>query len=500
MTPELWAEIRRLARVEKLSQRQIAERFHLNRRTIRRALRSAHAPTSPSRSRPSVLDKFQKDIQELLEATPRITAVRMLEDLRRRGYPGQLTVLRQRLKSLRESRTGPAFVRRLFHPGEAAEVDWANCGSIPVGGRSRRLCCFVMVLCYSRMIWLQFTLSEALEEFLRCHQEAFAFFGGVPRKCLYDNLRSVVLAHEGSTVRFNPRFMDFAGYCLLEPVACNRAAGWEKGRVERAIQYVRSNFLLGRTFRSLDEVNRSAFQWRDQIANLRIHKTTGRRPVDLWGDDRARLLALPDAPYDTRILRSVRVTPDCRVSFENNTYSVPPRHVGQWATLRASPDEVFVYDGPSLVARHRRSYETHQDILDPDHAREVLSRKRRGSVQTLQRLFLALGPEAKDYLAGLVKSELSVERHLQRILDLAATYGHTEVMGAIIRALSYRAFGSDYVENIILVERRRRREGQKTPLRIARKDLAAIDLPPQQLDHYDALLPPDIDVSTEPEA
>ncbi len=487
MTPETWAEIRRLFHVEKLSQREIARSLRINRRTIKRALLHDHAPPSPIRKRPTILDPFEKDVKELLAQTPRITAVRMREELERRGFKGKITVVKDRLVEIREKRANEAYVRRLFHPGEAAEVDWASCGSIEVASRKRRVSAFVMVLSYSRMIYLEFTLSEGLEEFLRCHQNAFNFFGGCPRKCLYDNLRCAVLAHHGPDVRWNPRFMDFAGHYLYKPVACNKAAGWEKGRVERAIQYIRSNFLLGRSFRSLDELNGEARTWRDEKANCRVHKTTGKRPIDLFTDDRARLLALPEVTYDTRILRSVRITPDCRATFENNTYSVPPKYVGQNLTLRASPTEVCLYDGPSLVARHHRSYDTHQDMLDADHARAVLDRKRRASGQTLQRLFLALAPEAKDYLSGLVKSELSVERHLQRILDLVATYDKAEVMGAILRALKFGAFGSDYVENIILSERRTRREGQKTQLQIKRKDLAEIDLPEQSLDHYDDL-------------
>jgi len=487
MTPETWAEIRRLYHVEKLSQREIARSLKINRRTIRRALKHDHAPPSPARKRASILDPFEMDVKELLAQTPRITAVRMLEELERRGFKGKISIVKDRLVEIRAKRENEAYVRRLFHPGEAAEVDWANCGTIEVGGRKRRVSAFVMVLAFSRMVYLEFTLSEGMEEFLRCHQNAFNFFSGCPRKCLYDNLRCAVLAHHGPDVRWNPRFMDFAGHFLYKPVACNRAAGWEKGRVERTIQYIRSNFLLGRTFRSLDELNASAREWRDEKANRRVHKTTGKRPIDLFTDDRARLLALPDVTYDTRILRSVRITPDCRATFENNTYSVPPKYVGQNLTLRASPTEVCLYDGPSLVARHHRSYEMHQDILDADHAKAVLDRKRRASGQTLQRLFLALAPEAKECFSGLVKSELSVDRHLKRILDLVATYGKAEVMGAILRAIKFGAFDSDYVENIILSERRTRREGQKTQLQIKRKDLAEIDLPAQGLDHYDDL-------------
>lgn len=463
----------------------------VDRGTVRRALKREHVPTQPSRVRGSILDAFKKDVDELLAETPGLTAVRLREELQRRGFEGKITAVRMFLAKLRERRQRDAFLRRVFHPGEAAEVDWMKCGSIEVAGRLRTISAFVMTLCYSRMIYLEFTISEAFEEFLRCHTNAFGFFQGVPRKILSDNLKSVVLSHIGPDVRLNPRFVDFAGHYFFKPVACNPRAGWEKGRVERANRYIRDNFLLGRKFRGLEEMNALAVQWRDETANKRIHKTTGKRPLDLFNDDRARLLALPEAAYDTRILRSVRVTPDGRVSFEVNTYSVPPRHVDQWGTLRASPTEVCVYDGPSLIARHRRTFETHHDVLDADHGKVILARKRRGSAQTLQRLFLALAPEAKPYLSGLVKTELVVERHLRRILDLVATYGRAEVLGAIQRALQYGAYGSDYIENIVLTQRRRRREGQRTSLQIARKDLAEIDLPEQGLDHYDRLLNPE---------
>jgi transposase len=488
VTPEMWAEIRRLALVEKLSQREIARRLDLNWRTVKTALSLATAPMGPTRKRVSILAPYEKDMAEILAATPRMTAVRMTEELQRRGYTGKTTVVRDRLVELRGARPAQAYLRRHFHAGEAAEVDWAQCGSINLGGRARRLSAFVITLNFSRMLYLEFTVSEAMEEFLRCHQNAFSCFGGVPRKCLYDNLKTVVLSHVGADVRFNPRFVDFAGHYLFKPVACNPASGWEKGRVERSIQYIRSNFLLGRDFRSLEEINCAAATWRDETANRRIHKTTGKRPIDLFAEEKANLLALPAGSYDTRILRSCRVTPDCRVTFENNTYSIPPKYVGRWLTLRASPSEVFVYDGAALVVQHRRSDATHQDILLPEHVQAVLDQKRRATGQTLQRLFLALGPEAQPYFSGLVKSELSVERHLQRILDLVATYGRTEVMGAIAHALRHAAFGADCVENIVASERRRRNEEQRTPLRIERKDLADFDLPEQSLDHFDELL------------
>ncbi len=254
MTPETWAEIRRLYHVEKLSQREIARSLKINRRTIRRALRHDHAPPSPARKRASILDPFEKDVKELLAQTPRITAVRMLEELERRGFKGKISIVKDRLVEIRAKRESEAYVRRLFHPGEAAEVDWASCGTIEVGGRKRRVSAFVMVLAFSRMVYLEFTLSEGMEEFLRCHQNAFTFFGGCPRKCLYDNLRCAVLAHHGPDVRWNPRFMDFAGHFLYKPVACNRAAGWEKTWV--------SSYTSSCTFALRSLWTRSLYAWR----------------------------------------------------------------------------------------------------------------------------------------------------------------------------------------------------------------------------------------------
>lgn len=490
MTPETWAEIRRLALVEKVSRREIARRLGLNRGTVDRALASPHSPGNPTRRRPSQLDPYEKNVSDLLEGTPRMTAVRVLEELRKQGFQGGVTIVKELVARMRGRRASTPYLRRMFHPGEAAEVDWAKCGTIELGGRLRRLSAFVMTLNYSRMLYLEFTVSEEMEEFLRCHQNAFALFGGCPRRCLYDNLKTVVLAHRGDDIRFNPRFVDFAGHYLFQPVACNPAAGWEKGRVERSIQYIRSSFLLGRAFRTLEEINSAAITWRDETANRRVHKTTGKPPIELFAEEKASLLALPEGTYDTRILRSCRVTPDCRVVFENNTYSVPPKHVGRSLTLRASPSEVVMYDGTDVVAQHPRSWGSHEDVIDRDHVQAVLIQKRRATGQTHQRLFLALGPEAKLYMSGLVKSELSVDRHVQRILDLVATYGRAEVMGAVAKALEHGAYGADYVENILLTERRRRNEQQITPLQITRQDLAEIDLPEQNLDHYDDLLGP----------
>jgi len=186
MTPEIWAEIRRLFHVEKISGREIAEQLRVDRKTVYRALKHDHAPPPPSRARPSLLDSFQKDIDEILAQTPRITAVRLQEELERRGFAGKYTIVRTFLAARREEHQKEAFVRRVFHPGEAAEVDWMKCGSLSVEGRLRHISAFVMTLCYSRMIYLEFCFSEAFEEFLRCHVNAFAFFGGCARKIFYD--------------------------------------------------------------------------------------------------------------------------------------------------------------------------------------------------------------------------------------------------------------------------------------------------------------------------
>lgn len=466
MTAEVWSEIRRLRLVDKLPIAQIAEHLRLDRKTVRKALLQEVFQPRQSPRRPSLLDPYKTFIQQRLEKYPKLSAPRLLEELSAQGYPGGVSILKDYLREIRPSRVG-AYLPLKFAPGESAQVDWASCGTISVGKHTRRLSCFVMVLSYSRLLYFEFTVSEQLEEFLRCHVNAFRFFGGHPPEIVYDNLKSVVLQRAAGEVQFNPRFMAFAGFYTFKPVPCRRRAPQEKGRVESGVGYLKNAFLMGREFGHFDQVNPAAFEWRDQVANRRLHGSTHQRPVDAFEEERSLLIPLPEKVYDTSVTVPVKATTTFRVHFESNTYSVPPAFAGRRLTLKATPTEVRVYDQAHLLVTHPRSFDRAGDFEKPEHARALLESRSRARRERSVADFLALGGPAENYLGGLVHAQIHLYHHLARILILVDTYGVHEVLQALRTALTYQAFGASYVENIIHQRRLQQAMPPPQPLNLA---------------------------------
>lgn len=489
MDKDLWAEIRYLHGSGKLSVRALARRMGISRRTVRRALASAEGPAR-SGARPgraSKLEAYRPEIERLLGDYPGISGVRIFEELVKRGYTGGRTILKECLQRLRRP-AQEAFFRLHFAPGEQAQVDWGSCGTIMVAGHSRRFSVFAMVLSYSRMLYLEFTASERIEVFLQCHVNAFRFFGGVPGIMLYDNLKSVVLQRSGGAVRFNSRYLDFAGWYGVQPRACGVAKGNEKGRVESAIKYIKGNFLAGRTFRDLDDANAQARHWRDTIANVRIHGSTHRRPAELFEEERPHLRPLPASGYDCAVTVPVRASKDGFVRFETNSYSVPSRCAGLPLVLKAAAHEVKIFRDCDLAAVHRRRHGgNREEVEDPAHVAGLLREKKRARELKGRDRFLLLGENASLYRDGLVRTRADAQRHTAAILKLADLYGRTSVLDAIQTALGHEAFGADYIENIIL--QRRAREGRTDPAHTLLLDdttgFGDVVIPPPDLARYD---------------
>src|SRR6516225_3500218 len=293
-------EIHRLYHGEHWSMRKIARHLHLARKTLRKYL---HSPVQASARRPRTrkIDPFKSAVAGLLEQDPTATAVVILQRLRPLGYEGGITLLRAYVSQLRSPRHPPrAFVRMEPSPGERCEIDWGHFGTLDYAGDKRKLYAFCLVEGHSRMLYVEFTHSQSFETFVRCHLHAFQALGGVARECWYDNLLTVVAEHVGTLVRFNPRFLAFARECDFYPRACNPAAGWEKGKVERGgVGYVRQNFWPLRQFTHLSDVNRQVREWLDQVANQRLHRETRERPSERFRPDCLRPLPalIPDYRY-----------------------------------------------------------------------------------------------------------------------------------------------------------------------------------------------------------
>jgi transposase len=283
------AEILRLRYAEQWALSKIARHLGVHRASVRKVVRrrSVALTPAPPRPRTTLLTPFHARLQALLTEDPERSAVNLLQVLRTEGYRGGISALRALVRRLRPGPVREAFVSLRFAPAEAAQIDWGEFGD--VFGIGRAVHAFLLVLCYSRLLTVVFTFSQTLEAFLRCHEQAWAFVGGVTRECWYDNLATAVAERHGRLVRFHPRFLAYAGHHGFRPVACTPGRGNEKGRVEDALKYLRGNFWPGRTFRDLADLNAQAQAWRDAIANQREHRVTRRIPALLLAEERPHL-------------------------------------------------------------------------------------------------------------------------------------------------------------------------------------------------------------------
>lgn len=467
-----WAEIRRLHEVEKLSERGIAQRVGCHRETVHRALALATPPTTPARG--SMLDPFKPTIDRLLQESPDLSAVRIFEEIRRgeEGYRGSVILVRRYVRTIRPTR-GRVYQEVRHAPGAAMQVDWGDCDTLNIENTSRKVSVFVAVLCYSRMLYIEFTLSQRKAEFYRAIANALTFFGGAPRKLVVDNLKAAVLNGHGKNACFHPEFLALCGHYYLEPIACARRDPESKGMVEGGVRYVKRNALAGRAAELTDwEAYRQlAITWRDTVANVRTHATTRERPLDLFAEEQQHLRELPGTRYDTAEIIEAIVTSHARVNFDANRYSVPPEYCRKTVTLRASAHDLRVVYQGQTIATHVRSYAKRKTITDPEHQLQALRLRHRTRKHEVEATFDALGSAACEFHLQLQRRPVKTTTHLRRLLQLVLVYGKEDVLQAIDRANQLQTYDAAYVETILLQQRRRQELPSPMPLCPKRKEL-----------------------------
>jgi transposase len=489
MNVGLWAEIRRLAEIDKLSVRAIARRLHCARRTVTAALQRDH-PATPSRARrASLLDPYKARINALVAQCPELSAVRICEEIARGpdGYQGSTILVRRYLRTIRPAR-GRVYQEVHYEPAQAMQVDWGECGHVTIGTTTRKVSVFVAVLCYSRLMFIEFTLSQRKAEFYRGVVHALEFFGGSPRALIVDNLKAAVLNGSGRSACFHPEFLALCGHFCLLPIACERRDPESKGIVEGGVRYVKHNALAGRgaELTCFEDYLALAPLWRDQVANVRLHETTKERPVDRFGRERPRLRPLPAIPFDTDEVVAAVVSPHARVEFDGNRYSTPPKFARRTVTIRADRDAVRVLHEGQVLAQHVRCYRRGQLIVLPDHRTAALALGRRARSTALEQTFDALGPEARQFHLGLRRQPIKTGVHLRRLLGLAQLYGATELLSAIAEALELAIYDAAAVENLLLARRRRRQLPTPTlPTPRRRELIDEIELEPADPGFYD---------------
>jgi transposase len=366
---EDWAEIRRLHRVEGLSQRAIARRLGLARDTVAAALKRNEPPRYRRAPRGSKLDPYKPRIVELLERYPALSGVRVYEILHADGYRGKLSILRDYLATQRPRPA--AYQRTEYAPGEIGQVDWLELPErVPDPfGEPRRTYALLLVLGYSRYLTAGFSFGLALPDLLRCLAEGLAFFGGVPRRLVFDNPKTVVLRHRGREIAWNPGFMTVADRYGFRPHVCTPGpiGAHEKGLVERPVGYFKGNFCAGRQFESLEDLTGQFTRWRDTVANVRLHATLRQRPADRFVVDQAALLPLPVEPHDGIELRPARVSRQGLVRVETSDYSVPAVLAGHLVEVHLGVTTVQIVADGRVVAEHPRSLGRYRLVEDPAH-------------------------------------------------------------------------------------------------------------------------------------
>lgn len=474
--------------IDGMSERAIAKKLGVTRKTVRRMLRSeVHHPKPAQKPNTSILDPYHDAIQKLLSNTPDIKAPAVLERLRKLGYAGGITTLRDYLRSKRPARRREAFLTLDFHPGSAMQVDWADFGYI-IPGCPRRVSALVMALCYSRYIYLEFTLSQKFGTFVRAMERGLHFFGGTTLVDIFDNMKTVVISNTPAATVFNQQFLAYARLRNFGVRACNPGRGNEKGRVERPIGFIRSRFMPGRRFVSLLDLNQTATRWRDEFANNRIHQVTGKVPALVYGHEELALLRpLSDAAFDADDLLTTRVSKMFRVRFDRNTYSVPPRLVSQTVLVRADDQSVRVFLGHKPVAMHDRCWDIGKDIEDSAHRAAALEEKPRPASELPPQL-LSFGKLGVDYFKIFAATHRSVQREIMRLTFLCEIFGELATAKAVDEVMRTGHVGAEYVEYVL-----RHKKGlvaQAPPITLGKPELDSIHFGEPDLSVYDEHVPP----------
>ena len=483
ISPEIRVQIRRYFYAEHWKIGTIAQALGLHADTVRRAIEVERFHPG-EQLRPSRLDPYLEFIRQTLAQHPRLRATRLHQMIRDRGYAGSVEQLRRSVARLRPHRT-EAFLQLQVFPAEEAQVDWAHFGTVLVGRAKRTLSCFVITLSWSRALYLEFFFDQTMENFLRGHVHAFAFFNGQPRVILYDNLKSAVVERRGNHIAFHPRLIELSAHYHFAPRPCQVRAGNQKGRVERAIRYVRESFWAGRSFTTLAECNRQAWLWRDQVAHPRPWPGGDHCSVaEAFEEERARLLPHAAHPFPTERIEPARSAKTIYLRFDLNQYSIPPEAVGRPLTLAASDTFIRILDGATEIARHTRSYDRGQLVLDPAHQDAVLKSKRKAFHSTPTGRLEQLVPESKTFLDQAFAHGESAAHEASRLAKLLEQYGAQALRKAIAEALERSTPRSSSVAFLL------RRQPRFTPLAL---DLSrhpqgqSLDVRPHDLETYDEL-------------
>ena len=359
MRGESWMDIRS-DRQKGMSYVELGKKYHMDPRTAKRYAQSPQKPEyTLTQPKPTKLDAYKQQVDQWLEEAP-YSAVRILEKLQEQGFDGKYSIVKEYVRGKKMDLDEKATVRFETMPGKQGQMGWGFFEDHLVyeDGKWKQLYCFLMILGYSRMRYIEFVTDMSTNTLIRCHQNAFRYFGGYPEEILYDNMKQVVikrlLKQEDSTL--NRQFEDFAGFYGFKPILCRPYRGQTKGKVERTVQFVRDNFMIGIKYESLADLNGQAQAWCNKV-NGKVHATTNEIPFERLKAERLNPLR--------------RVQKDCLISYAGNQYSVPAEYIGKDVAVVALDSMLAAYYEGKQIALHRISYQKKDMVVNPQHYRRL---------------------------------------------------------------------------------------------------------------------------------
>lgn len=486
VTAETEAEIRRLFHAEHWKVGTIASQLVVHEDVVRRVLGLLDRARPSPCPRARLVDPYVDFIGETLARYPRLRATRLWDMVKARGYSGSVRTLREHVAGVRPRPRHEVFLRTDPLVGEQAQVDWAYVGDVQVLGGRRPLWLFVMVLAWSRAFWGEFVIDLTVHSLLRSLSRAATHFGGSCRQWLFDNPKTVVLERHGDAVRFHPLLLELSGHFHVQLRVCAPRKANQKGRVERAIRYLRDRFLAGRQITGVENGNRALDAFRDDIAAPRPHPTQhGRTVGECFVEERDKLLPLPDPLPPTDLVASADADKTAFIRFDRNAYSVPSVYAQRTLTLAADDRVLRLLDGSTVVARHVRCWGRRQIIELPQHREEILAQKR-GARENKGRDRLRAGvPDIDALFARWVEAGRNVGSMTARTLKLLDLYGQVLLADAVTEVLARGISDPGAVAQVC--EQRRRAASRPVPLDIAIGDhVPERDVIPHDLETYDA--------------
>jgi transposase len=486
---ETATQILRLASAEKWPVGTIASQLGVHHSVVTRVLRQNGIGHGPRRVCPSLADPFVPFIEETLAKHPRLPASRLYQMVVERGYKGAPDHFRCIVAKYRPKQPAEAYLRLRTLPGEQAQVDWADFGKTQVEGAQRRLYAFVMVLSYSRAMFVKFSYSAAMGAFVRGHVQAFEHFGGVARTVQYDNLKSAVQKRVGDAIQFNPNLLELASHYRFLPQPVAVARGNEKGRVERAIQYVRTSFFPARSFADIDDLNAQARDWVFNVADERpCPQQRDRKVHEAFYDEKPMLLPLPNNPFPTEERLVVHAGKSPYIRFDLNDYSIPHDRVRRSLTVLASDHCVSIFDDNVPIAEHQRSWAKGKQIENQAHIQALAEAKAHArQARGMDRLHAAC-PSCQQFFRLVAQRGGNLGATTVGLCRMLNTFGSEMLETAIAKAISNQTPHLPALHHILELERQQ--QNMPPPIELHLSDKAqALSRPvqPHALSNYDLL-------------